>query len=377
MRAARSTAEYYHVLQELCAKLQDGHTNIILPQAYWTTWAGRPGLQTRLVEGRVLVSGLWDPELGKQGLARGMEIVKINGLAARSFAEKYVMPRLSSSTPQYLDILAYERSLLMGSFSEPVQLTLPTEDGRTIERTVRRLPLPELTKLAPDPNPKPFEFRALPGNIAYVALNSFQDDATADEFFKSFKEIAASDALILDLRQNGGGNTNVGYRIMAALAEEPFIGSRWSTRDYKPAFRSWGRPDRMSIDPAGREPVDPDHHYAGRVIVLTSPRTFSAAEDFLVAFDQSGRGTIMGEPSGGSTGNPLYFKLPGGGGGLVCSKHDAYADGREFVGVGVKPQILVFPTVADFRAGKDTVLERAVAEIGKSRLKKQSAGVSR
>jgi carboxyl-terminal processing protease len=265
----------------------------------------------------------------------------------------------------------------MGSFSEPVQLTLETADGRTIERTVRRLPLPELTKLAPDPNPKPFEFRVLPGSIAYVALNSFQDDATADEFFKSFNEIAASDALILDLRQNGGGNTNVGYRIMAALAEEPFIGSRWSTRDYKPAFRSWGRPDRMFIDPAGREPVDPDHHYAGRVIVLTSPRTFSAAEDFLVAFDQSGRGVIMGEPSGGSTGNPLYFKLPGGGGGLVCSKHDAYADGREFVGVGVKPRITVSPTVADFRAGKDTVLERAVAEIGKSRLKKQSAGLNR
>ncbi|MCX6560378.1 MAG: S41 family peptidase [Candidatus Aminicenantes bacterium] len=370
VRAARSTVEYYRVLQELCAKLQDGHTNIIMPQEYWRTWAGRPGLQTRLVEGRVLVNKLWDPELGKQGIAQGMEIVKIDGLPTRQYAEKYVSPRESSSTPQYLDILAYERSLLIGAFSEPVQLTLATEDGRTMERTVPRLTFPALTKLAPDPRPAPFEFRILAGNIACVALNSFMDDQTADVFFKHFAEIAAAKALILDLRENGGGNTNVGYRIMAALAKEPFLGSRWSTRDYKPAFRSWGRPDRLYVEAAEREPVDPDHHYAGQVIVLTSPRTFSAAEDFLVAFDQSGRGTIIGEPSGGSTGNPLNFSLPGGGTGLVCSKHDAYADGREFVGVGVKPQIAASPTVADYRAGKDTVLERAVAEIGKRPSKK-------
>ena len=370
VRATRSTVEYYEVLQELCAKLQDGHTNILMPNEYWKSRVGRLGLQTRLIEGRVLVNKLWDLELEKQGLAKGMEIVKINGLPTRQYAEKNVIPRLSSSTTQYLDILACERSLFLGPVSEPVQLTLEAGDGRTLERTARRLSLPDLTKLAPNPNPEPFAFRMLPGNIAHVVLNSFMDDKTADEFFKHFAEIAAADVLILDLRENGGGNSNVGYRVLAGLAKEPFLDSRWSTRDYKPAYRSWGRPDRLYTEAAGRNAIDQTHHFAGPVIVLTSPRTFSAAEDFLVAFDQSGRGTIMGEPSGGSTGNPLYFKLPGGGGGLVCSKHDAYADGKEFVGVGVQPQVAAHPTVADFRAGKDTVLDKAVALIEKGRPKK-------
>jgi C-terminal processing protease CtpA/Prc len=342
-----------------------------MPQEYWGIWAGQPGLQTRLVEGRVFVNRLWDPELGKQGITKGMEIVKIDGLPTRSYAEKHVIPLKSSSTPQYLDILAYEDSLLNGPSSEPVKLTLATEDGRTMERIVPRLTFPALYKVAPNRRPKPFEFRMLPGNIAYVVLNSFMDDKTADEFFQHFAEIAAADALILDLRENGGGNSNVGYRVLAGLAKEPFLDSRWSTRDYKPAYRSWGRPDRLYTEAAGRNALDQAHHFAGPVIVLTSPRTFSAAEDFLVAFDQSGRGMIMGEPSGGSTGNPLYFKLPGGGGGLVCSKHDAYADGKEFVGVGVHPQVVAHPTVADFRAGKDTVLERAMALIEKGRPKKQ------
>jgi carboxyl-terminal processing protease len=368
VRATRSTVEYYHVLQEILAKIQDGHTNIIMPREYLRTRLGRPALETRLIEGRIMVNKVWDPGLGKQGIVRGMEIVKINGLSTRQYAEKSVIPRQSSCTPQYSDVLAYERVLLEGELSEQIKLTLAAENGRTIEQTVRRLPSQELDKIAPEP--EPFEFRMLPGNIAYIALNSFMDDKTADEFLKRFTEFAASDALILDLRENDGGNTNIGYRIMAALAAEPFLGSRWSTRDYKPAFRSWGRPDRVYTEAAEREAVDPGHHYAGRVVVLTSARTFSAAEDFLAAFDQSGRGMIIGEPSGGSTGNPLFFRLPGGGNGLVCSKHDAYADGREFVGVGVKPQIAASPTVADYRAGRDTVLARAIAEIKANLLKK-------
>ena len=95
---------------------------------------------------------------------------------------------------------------------------------------------------------------------------------------------------------------------------------------------------------------------------MTSPRTFSAAEDFCLAFDFLKRGTIIGEPTGGSTGQPLFFKLPGGGSARVCTKHDVYPDGKEFVGVGVQPNKLVVPTIADLRANRDTVLEAALAE---------------
>jgi carboxyl-terminal processing protease len=68
----------------------------------------------------------------------------------------------------------------------------------------------------------------------------------------------------------------------------------------------------------------------------------------------------VGEPTGGSTGQPLMFNLPGGGLARVCTKRDTYPDGREFVGVGIQPQVLVRPTVEDFRAGRDTVLEAAL-----------------
>ena len=102
------------------------------------------------------------------------------------------------------------------------------------------------------------------------------------------------------------------------------------------------------------------HPYTKPVVVLTSAQTFSAAEDFAVAFDDMKRGKMIGEPTGGSTGQPLMFSLPGGGSARVCTKHDRYPDGKEFVGVGVLPDILVHHTIADFRVGRDTVLEDAL-----------------
>jgi C-terminal processing protease CtpA/Prc len=58
--------------------------------------------------------------------------------------------------------------------------------------------------------------------------------------------------------------------------------------------------------------------------------------------------------------------LPGGGGAAICTKWDSFPDGREFVGVGINPDVEVYPTQAEVAAGlwsggKDPVLERGVA----------------
>jgi C-terminal processing protease CtpA/Prc len=77
------------------------------------------------------------------------------------------------------------------------------------------------------------------------------------------------------------------------------------------------------------------------------------------------RGPIIGEPTGGSTGQPLRLQLPGGLVASICSKSDQFPDGTDLVGVGIQPDLLVSPSVADIRAGRDTVLEAAIAEVSK------------
>ncbi|MFH1011869.1 MAG: hypothetical protein V1784_11635 [bacterium] len=59
----------------------------------------------------------------------------------------------------------------------------------------------------------------------------------------------------------------------------------------------------------------------------------------------------------------LVFFLPGGGNAFVCTAHCFYPDGKEFVGVGVLPDIEVRSTVKDVRTGKDPVLDAATNQL--------------
>ena len=103
--------------------------------------------------------------------------------------------------------------------------------------------------------------------------------------------------------------------------------------------------------------------------MLTGAQTASAAEDFCVAFDVMRRGEMVGQPTAGSTGQPLFVPLPGGGTLRVCTMRATYPDGREFVGVGVRPDLVVDETVGDARTGRDTALEAALGRLKERRAK--------
>jgi C-terminal processing protease CtpA/Prc len=96
------------------------------------------------------------------------------------------------------------------------------------------------------------------------------------------------------------------------------------------------------------------------VIVLTSARTFSAAEDFVAAFKTMKRGLVLGEATGGSSGQPMFITLPGNGTARICTKRDMLGDETEFVGVGIQPDKIVNPSISDVRKGVDTELQTAI-----------------
>jgi carboxyl-terminal processing protease len=69
---------------------------------------------------------------------------------------------------------------------------------------------------------------------------------------------------------------------------------------------------------------------------------------------------MIGQATGGSTGQPVSFDLPGGGKARVCGKNDMYPDGKEFVGIGIMPDVPVERKAADLHKGKDAVLLKAL-----------------
>ena len=79
-----------------------------------------------------------------------------------------------------------------------------------------------------------------------------------------------------------------------------------------------------------------------------------------MSFRSAKRGKIIGTPTGGSTGNPIFIDLGGGLGCCICTKHELDSEGNEFVGFGIQPDIVVEEDVDAFLQNKDNVLEKAL-----------------
>ena len=174
--------------------------------------------------------------------------------------------------------------------------------------------------------------------------------------------------MLIDVRRNGGGSSKFGMVVLSYLTRAPIAGTLGFVRGEEAYTRAQGGGYvKWSPVPGNGEPYRAarEQVFTGPVAVLTGAQTFSAAEDFTAAYKMMKRGIIVGEATGGSTGQPLRFDLPGGGKARICVKRDVYPDGTSFVGKGIAPDIEVRETVAGLRAGRDPVLERALAELSR------------
>jgi C-terminal processing protease CtpA/Prc len=357
--ATESTLEYYRLLEQLVAKLNDAHTNVYLPPKLDGEFNARPALRTTLIEDRVIVTKVMDPSVERLGIEVGQELIGVDGCEVKDYAAKNILPYMCASTRQDLAKRVYGYFLLRGDISKAVELELLKPSG---EKFKAEVPRKAATNRVASffANRSAFEMKILEDNIAYVELSSFGSFQALTSFGLAYKEIEKTNGLIIDLRNNGGGNSGVGLGILGFLTDESFKSTKWHTLQYRPTFRAWNRQSLSRHGSAGgTHAPNGVYHYTKPVVMLVGSRTFSAAEDMAAAFDMMKRGKIIGQSTGGSTGQPLMFDLPGGGRARVCTKHDSYADGTEFVGIGIQPDIEVELTVEDLRNGVDRTLETA------------------
>ncbi|MES2038352.1 MAG: S41 family peptidase [Pseudomonadota bacterium] len=357
----KSTREYYQIMMQLAPQLQDGHTNIYAPDELSEQFYSRPALATALVGKSVLVTKVLNQQLA-QKIQRGDEIINIDGQPVHEYASSKVAPYASSSTPQDKAVRMYSYALLSGDKSKSIRLGLRDAAGKERVEVVNR---GQDRDVAGDP---PFDFKMLPGDIAYLALDHFENDAGVKKLESVMPSIMKAKGLILDIRANGGGSSVQGAAVLSFLSNKPVPYAYSTERQESNLMRAQG--DLILLDTLRAGISKPyvrvrKEVYTGPVVVLAGAKSFSAAEDFLLSYITLQRGTVIGSATAGSTGMPMSFKLPGGGSARICVKHDSFPDGREFVGKGIAPDIEVAPTVADIRAGRDVVLDKAVAVLSK------------
>ena len=137
----------------------------------------------------------------------------------------------------------------------------------------------------------------LPGNIGYLEFLNFLDpDLGADTVAAAMNFVNNTDALIIDMRQNGGGNPAMVALVCSYLfGPEPVHLNDLYWREGNRTDEFWTKKEV-----AGKRFLNKD------VYVLTSKRTFSGAEEFTYNLKNLKRATIIGETTGGGA-------HPGGG----------------------------------------------------------------
>jgi len=76
--------------------------------------------------------------------------------------------------------------------------------------------------------------------------------------------------------------------------------------------------------------------------------------------------TIIGQPSAGSTGQPLILELGSGAWAAITSRRDLLPAGSVIVGTGILPDIEAPPSIQSIREGRDLALEKAVEILSKN-----------
>ena len=385
MMVDQSNTIYYKNLAKLCALLQDGHTNVYPPA---NLRLDAPALWITNINQRAIVENM-DKSLASD-IPKGTEIIAVDGVKTIDYIKDKILPYISSSTHHILWNNGI-RDMLQGDHGSKVEITLRHTNGRIWTQTlIRNRNKINLTWHHPWPQSnKPLELFALEHNTAHILLNTFGNDVVVKDFERIIDTLRTFDHFIIDIRSNGGGSSTNGYNILKHFATQDFQTSKWSTREHLSSFKAWGSYYATTADSslstwelkakeihAGKywHTSDPDTiaaegtiQISGKLMVLIGNNTASASEDFLVALDDLGIGTLIGQTTYGSTGQPLMLKMPRGGNARICTKRDTYPDGREFVGYGIKPDVEVQQSLEDFLQGFDRELEVALNLIKEGR----------
>ena len=356
--AAQSSLEYQQQLLLFIAKINDTHANL------WSSLAARPPIgscqlpvQVRFVQAVPVVTGYLSADGAASGLQAGDVIQNLDGIAVGGLIAQW--------TPYYADSNEAARlrdignAMTQGACGAASVAVLRGQQALSL--TPNRVPTSGLNLASNWAADLPGSaFQRLSKDIAYLKLGS----VVAAQSASYIQSAAGSKGLIIDIRNYPADF--VAFTLGDLLASKPVDFVQFTCGDVAtPGAFHWQSP------PLGLTPDQP--HYAGTVVVLVDGITQSDAEYTTLAFRAAGA-IVVGSTTAGADGNVSAVPLPGGLSSLFSGIGVYYPDHRPTQRVGIIPDILVTPTIAGIRAGRDEVLDEAIRVIERGPLIDKGAG---
>ena len=170
------------------------------------------------------------------------------------------------------------------------------------------------------------------------------------------QELSDTKGIIIDVRSNGGGNTENAYLIASRFAqlESIYLYERYRNGGNHNDFSNWVS---YAIKPEG------GIRYNKNNVVLMNRESFSATETFLLMMKSQPNSTLIGGNSGGGSGSPMKYELPNGLSFRLSTTQSVNKDYQFYEKIGIPPEIEVTNSPDDFENHIDRIIERAIKEI--------------
>ncbi len=189
-------------------------------------------------------------------------------------------------------------------------------------------------------------------SILYINYRSFGNTIEEEHIEFLMERASGMQGIIIDIRHNGGGNLNNGYRLASCFVDSSivFAHQRYKTGPGQDDFTSW---DEMTISPRNGERFD------GPVVLLTNRRSYSASTFFAQMMRAIPRATVMGDHTGGGGGIPLFGELSNGWRYRFSATQTITPEG-EHIEHEVPVDIRAGIESADEARGVDSIIEQAL-----------------
>ena len=175
------------------------------------------------------------------------------------------------------------------------------------------------------------KYRVLDDNIGYIRYESFLQGVGEGNLDDCLTYLALCRGLIIDIRNNGGGELTIAEKLAGRFVQEKTLVSYMQHKTGK------GHNDFSSLEPRYLEPSS-NIRWHKPVCVLTNRSVFSAANDFAVIMHTLPNVKLVGDHTGGGSGMPMTNSLPNGWSVRysACPMYDAKKQQTEF---GIDPDI--------------------------------------
>lgn len=195
------------------------------------------------------------------------------------------------------------------------------------------------------------KYRKLDDNIGYIYCGSFSNTIGSGNLDEILMDLATCNALIVDIRDNGGGMLTSAETLASRFTDEEILVG-YMQHKTGPGHNDFSALVEQKLKPSS------GLRWHKPVAVLTNRSVFSAANEFVKYMKCCPGVTIIGDKTGGGAGMPFSSELPNGWSVRfsACPMYDRNKNCTEF---GIEPDHNVQLTDSDFAKGRDTIIEYA------------------